>query len=1529
MQEENPVKIAAMMKQTWTSELPPDEVDSLDKWFSGVEPFSFFSGAAAGLAASHAVVDSGGDAKIADTAGSPANAEDGVNDSKEMRNEWSDEEGPLEAPNLPRRPVPDRRLLLKSATSVPTTAQVVEREREVYTRPVSVMPTDQDAAANAADAHIDRAEDGLYVGEMPAVPGRRLNVTESRILRDPDSRELWQSEGNGRIEHLPDPLVDIPLRLPLTGVHSQLVGHLQLNDDRVQFGHPKSSAQVITQGALYEIEVGLTSIRFREHYYFLNEHRISRALEDLYEQYQRQVALGEANLLTHKLQALKDAKRSIEKRLSETGRQAPGGLTHADEASRLLRDRLSEYRRDIAETRHNRDNVLASDLALQRDLILKWKALKEERSSQSFVSTPHALKVYTEAQDEDGDKRAIMRDVDEELAEREDQFNVDQRLAQREHREMLAIRKHELEVSGADPNEIAKIDLDEIPAELNTQFNGVAVRAEIERRLRGCRRPPGTPVIVPALNMSSAITPASELMHHHGERHRRERERRWRVVVTIYVNGRVVHKTSPLQLNDHFNLEINHTCLLHLHEAPREVVIHLAEVHGLFRRSHTVEVLVPLGAENVQLELASPESDFSYEDRSGADGGNTGGASHAVKGRVMCWTRWSTSGIDRLRPSVPSATSTVGDHGGDPVAALGAQGVRDMKKLSEWAKSSRVDPNDPRNAHLMARLQSSNITNEGNFFRLRCDETGELRNEDETSDVDGTSGESKRERLIRLRAQEVPGFTEAVVPLKETDIPDSTFDRIADDHQKLQASAAEGFGDESDVPPFLYNEHANFLMEVRKSQLDRQRRLRRKVNLPDVVDESMLLPERHGGLGAWIREHLLGGSSVRPLKVRRQPRKKQAAVEVPEECNVVVRIVRAWGLPFRRTKQSHDTGDDVESPTGRRRSDGMGTRRLSGTMMETARKRDSMLIGDENVELRPFVEVSFQSHMETTTVATGTSPSWNQQLFLPFVPPKNDFSPESLQSCKDELTFHVYDQVLTDVLNDERKRDTHIHKRRDRRWLGSVKVPVLTVYTNQQVQGAFKIDVPFALLGYDRKAETGKPNGESYLQLFITVTPVLQTAVHNLVLAESIEDPVMLAYAKQWKEGINRQRPHSHVTALTQDIHGLSVLITRYIHPQLPPQNIVDPATISEADTFLAMRRLARFVAMIPEKLDTATFVGFCNLWATSAQFLQLLGGDDEEHAILLCNFFLSLPSIKEAYVVLGRGIPRGNCIFVLSKHHGVFGSFDGDDDAALPDGLSADDGIREADEHTLLWDPMTGDHYSVKDTLCPLQHLDCIFNESNIWANTQDHGGRDDRGRGKMGSVSYDLKKPGWKPFFKKSFPRPKLATYQIEQLSYIPTQISHCAELEQVLTTKMRTSFADWRPRHFTKWSRSCTKLIRDLLPKFEEAWITSGAGQPKDRDEILEKLDTISKDHQLIGLPINFPFTTYSDALTRLFNTNMHIIKDDDIEFVLAVYVHPYPNNVFAVWVYVATTVATRMSSALLSATSPTAATRRGQR
>ena len=95
-----------------------------------------------------------------------------------------------------------------------------------------------------------------------------------------------------------------------------------------------------------------------------------------------------------------------------------------------------------------------------------------------------------------------------------------------------------------------------------------------------------------------------------------------------------------------------------------------------------------------------------------------------------------------------------------------------------------------------------------------------------------------------------------------------------------------------------------------------------------------------------------------------------------------------------------------------------------------------------------------------------------------------------------------------------------MHERRERRFLGSFGIPFSTVYENQRVEGSFRVNVPFSLLGYSRSVvrlhatclelptplqatassheslhELGSAAASStYLTIFVTLDPPLRQA---------------------------------------------------------------------------------------------------------------------------------------------------------------------------------------------------------------------------------------------------------------------------------------------------------------------------------------------------------------------------------------------------------------------------------------------------
>ncbi len=60
---------------------------------------------------------------------------------------------------------------------------------------------------------------------------------------------------------------------------------------------------------------------------------------------------------------------------------------------------------------------------------------------------------------------------------------------------------------------------------------------------------------------------------------------------------------------------------------------------------------------------------------------------------------------------------------------------------------------------------------------------------------------------------------------------------------------------------------------------------------------------------------------------------------------------------------------------------------------------------------------------------------------------------------------------------------------------------------------------------------------------------------------------------------------------------------------------------------------------------------------------------------------------------------------------------------------------------------------------------------------------------------------------------------------------------------------------------------------------------------------------------GFPINMAYTELEPLVEAVFATGVHRNETNDVEFALAVHIHPYPSSVLSVWVYVASLVRKR--------------------
>ena len=70
-------------------------------------------------------------------------------------------------------------------------------------------------------------------------------------------------------------------------------------------------------------------------------------------------------------------------------------------------------------------------------------------------------------------------------------------------------------------------------------------------------------------------------------------------------------------------------------------------------------------------------------------------------------------------------------------------------------------------------------------------------------------------------------------------------------------------------------------------------------------------------------------------------------------------------------------------------------------------------------------------------------------------PTNNDFSPSNLQMITDAIHINMFDEVLIDILEDDRQRATNVHHRIEKRWLGKFILPFSTLLLRQLVSTRF------------------------------------------------------------------------------------------------------------------------------------------------------------------------------------------------------------------------------------------------------------------------------------------------------------------------------------------------------------------------------------------------------------------------------------------------------------------------------------------
>ena len=210
-------------------------------------------------------------------------------------------------------------------------------------------------------------------------------------------------------------------------------------------------ADLTSGGGKYRIDLDISSVRFAYHHLFSEEHVLAYKLRDMYEHHKLSAEQRLVDILTAKIQALKDAHERFRAEVDAHVRAAAAerhlyvestdtilststsnNPSNGDETAALISPsdahKLRAYKNEIKQAREQRDLEMRMRKTLTEKIVSVWRELKDLRKRQQFRNTDLKLVIRKREANRADEERAYESDMRDELrelmAERQDEYRA-------------------------------------------------------------------------------------------------------------------------------------------------------------------------------------------------------------------------------------------------------------------------------------------------------------------------------------------------------------------------------------------------------------------------------------------------------------------------------------------------------------------------------------------------------------------------------------------------------------------------------------------------------------------------------------------------------------------------------------------------------------------------------------------------------------------------------------------------------------------------------------------------------------------------------------------------------------------------------------------------------------------------------------------------------------------------------------------------------------------------------------------------